>query len=148
MAVELKYKTRKLGVDLEGEEYRLASHSAADIGRYDFIKDICRLKELASNLNGCEGWAIMLTNDSAYWKSSRTNETIDGAFRIHGRSCPEWHVLMDTSAGASEGTKRMRESHLHVTGRYVLHWLDFSAPSTESYGKFRFLAVHVPKQGV
>jgi len=37
MAVELKYKTRKLVIELEGEAFSLANHSAQDTGRYDFI---------------------------------------------------------------------------------------------------------------
>lgn len=143
MAVELKYKTRKFRFDLEEEEYRLANHSAADQGRYDFIKDICRLEEITSNFNGCEGWAIMLTNDSTYWKPPNTKATMDNAFRIH-----EGRLLsgsLEWTSNASEGTKKNRSSALHMTGQYVLRWLDYSAPSTESYGQFRFLAVHVPK---
>ncbi len=143
IAVELKYKTRKLGVDLNGEEFRLASHSAADLGRYDFIKDVCRLEEIASSLNDCDGWAIMLTNDSAYWKPSNDKKTVDAAFRIHhGR------ILggrLGWTADASDGTKRGRESDLQLIGRYLLQWSDYSAPSTDSYGQFRYLAVHVPR---
>lgn len=146
IAVELKYKTRKLGVDLDGEEFRLASHSAADLGRYDFIKDVCRLEEIAANLNGCEGWAIMLTNDSAYWKPANEKPTVDAAFRIH-----DGRILRGTlgwTADASDGTKRNRVPDLQVTGQYALRWNDYSAPSRESYGQFRYLAVHVPRRDV
>ncbi len=81
MAVELKYKTRKLGIALDGEASSLASHSAQDIGRYDFIKDIIHFESIASNLANCEGYAVLLTNDSAYWKP-RTQGTVDEAFSL------------------------------------------------------------------
>ena len=70
IAVELKYKTRKILVELDGEAFRLASHSAQDIGRYDFIKDIFRLEQIASNVENCGGYAILLTTDGTYWKPS------------------------------------------------------------------------------
>ena len=140
MAVEVKYKTRKLVVELEGEAFSLASHSALDIGRYDFIKDIVRLESIASNLANCEGYAVLLTNDSAYWKP-RTQSTVDEAF-----SLTEGRVLSNSMAWtekASDGTKKYREKPLQVTGAYKLNWQDFSVASTESYGQFRYLAVHV-----
>lgn len=145
MAVELKYKTRRLEVEVDGEQFRLASHSAADLGRYDFIKDICRLENIATNLSSSEGWAILLTNDSSYWKSSNEKPTVDAAFRIHeGR---ELHGTLGWTANASNGTKKNRESDLEVAGRYIVRWADYSSPSTENYGQFRFLAVHIPKRG-
>jgi hypothetical protein len=145
MAVELKYKTRKLTLEVEGEQFRLASHSAADLGRYDFIKDVCRLEEITSNLQSCEGWAILLTNDSAYWKAPFTKVTVDTAFRVHeGRVL---HGTLGWTENASDGTKRNRENDLNVAGRYPLRWCDYAIPSDQLCGQLRFLAVHVPKCG-
>jgi hypothetical protein len=39
VAIELKYFTRKLTVTLGGETYDLVDQGAADIGRYQFLKD-------------------------------------------------------------------------------------------------------------
>ena len=89
VAVELKYKTRKLLVELDGEAFSLASHSAQDIGRYDFIKDIFRLEKIVPSLENCVGHAIMLTNDSSYW-TSHSKSTVDEAFRL-----TEGRVLKD-----------------------------------------------------
>lgn len=142
MAIELKYKTRKLAVKVEGEEFQLASHSAVDLGRYDFIKDICRLENISSNLRNCEGWAIMLTNDSAYWKDPSAKATVDAAFRVNqGRVL---HGTLGWAENASDGTKKSREADLQINGKYDLQWRDYSAPSREDCGNFRFLAVHVP----
>ena len=144
MAVELKYKTRKLVIALEGgEAFSLASHSAQDIGRYDFIKDIIRLENIASNFANCEGYAVLLTNDSAYWKP-RAAGTVDEAFRL-----TEGRILCKSMAwteNTSNGTKKNREKDLQLIGTYKLNWQDFSVASTESYGQFRYLAVHVPER--
>ncbi len=143
MAIELKYKTKKLSVDVDGEEFRLRSHGAQDSGRYDFIKDICRLENITASINNCEGWAILLTNESTYWKQPRTNTTVDAAFHINeGRIL---HGKLAWTEKASAGTKRNRETDLNVEGKYTLNWNDFSIANTEHYGKFRFLAVPVPR---
>ncbi|MFC5430783.1 hypothetical protein ACFPTO_18560 [Paraburkholderia denitrificans] len=144
VAVELKYKTRKLLVEVDGEEFRLADHGAQDFGRYDFIKDICRLEGIAANLQNCEGWAILLTNDSMYWRPSTNERTNDAAFRLsQDRTL---YGTLGWGANASDGTKRNREANLSVDGKYTLQWTDYAAPSSGNYGQFRFLAVHVPKR--
>ena len=143
MAVELKYKTRKLVIELEGEAFSLASHSAQDTGRYDFIKDIIRLENIASSLASCEAYAVLLTNDSAYWKP-RAAGTVDEAFSLtEGRTLGK---SMAWTGKASDGTKKNREKKLQLIGEYNLNWQDFSVANTESYGQFRYLAVHVQKR--
>ena len=46
LAIELKYKVRALTLHLGQEKYELKSQSAQDLGRYDFVKDICRLEQI------------------------------------------------------------------------------------------------------
>lgn len=140
IAVELKYKTRELVVDIENETFSLASHAAQDLGRYDFIKDICRLENITSSLGNCHGYAILLTNDSAYWKPGR-NGTVDEAFRLN-----EGRILsgsLSWTDKASDGTKRNREKELHLTGIYELNWQDFSVIDADRYCQFRYVAVPV-----
>ena len=45
-AIELKYKTRRLDVNVKGESFNLLDQSAQDIGRYDFLKDIVKKNKL------------------------------------------------------------------------------------------------------
>ena len=140
IAVELKYKTRKLVIDAERESLSLADHGAQDLGRYDFIKDIERLENITSSLEHCDGIAILLTNDSAYWKP-RSRATVDEAFNL-----TEGATLTGSLAwgdGASAGTKKNRERNLLLTGEYKLNWSDFSLINQEKNGQFRYLAVHV-----
>ena len=81
--IELKYKTRKLSYDLDGESYNLKNHGAGDFGSYDFIKDICRIEELSELLHDFKyGYALWLTNDPYYWNPPRKNNTGAAAFRV------------------------------------------------------------------
>ena len=75
IGVELKYKTRRMDVIWGEELFSLKSHYAQNLGRYDFIKDIYRLEALRKNNPVIDaGFAIMLTNDSAYYELSRRSK--------------------------------------------------------------------------
>ena len=104
-AIELKYKTRKLSTEHNNERYFLQNHNVQDIGRYDFLKDVERLEKVRK-VDDCVGYAIFLTNDSSYWKTSRRVDTVDSDFRIHeGRIVSgdlKWSEL------ASKGTTRSK----------------------------------------
>ena len=51
--------------------------AAQDCGRSDFCKDIQRLEDVVSVQSDIIGYAIFLTNDSAYWNESRKDQTVD-----------------------------------------------------------------------
>lgn len=142
IAIELKYKTRKLVIDAELESLSLKEHGAQDLGRYDFIKDIERLENITSSLDRCDGIAILLTNDSTYWKArTGSRVTFDSAFNIS-----EGALLNGSLAwgdGTSDGTKKNREKILQLLGDYKLNWNDFSLIDQEKHGQFRYLAVQV-----
>lgn len=141
IAIELKYKTRRFHVNVEEETFNLLDQSAQDIGRYDFMKDIQRLEEIVFDRNDIVGYAIFLTNDSAYWSTPRDNQTVDASFRIHqGRSLTG---ELSWGSRASEGTMRGREEKLHIRGIYKLNWQDYSKISLGSYGMFRSLLVKI-----
>ncbi len=125
---------------IENERYALRSHSAQDIGRYDFIKDVEWLETVvADRVPHVTGYAILLTNDPSYWKQSLNDNTVDAAFRLHERG--RLHGTLEWGLGASEGTKRGREKPLPLRGSYALRWEDYSRPAEGSYGKFRHLVV-------
>jgi len=139
IAIELKYKTRRLAVQVDDEQYSLRDQSAQDIGRYDFIKDIQRLEQVAAANQNITGYAVLLTNDSAYWKPNYG--TVDADFRLHdGRIL---RGVLAWGAGASEGTKKNREQPLELQGEYQLKWSDYSFIESVPYGKFRSLVVKV-----
>lgn len=145
LAVELKYKTRGLSILVENEQYSLKNQVAQDLGRYDFIKDIQRLEHLASEKQNYIGYAILLTNDSAYWKKPAYNNTVDADFRLDDTRILEGSF--NWGPNASFGTKKNREQTLVLQNRYPVQWEDFSRPSIKSYGLFRSLIIKVP-QGI
>ena len=141
LAVELKYKTRGLRIKVAGETFDLLNQSAQDVGRYDFCKDIQRLEQIVSKRSNVTGYAILLTNDSAYWSQPRSDRTVDASFRIH-----QGRILtgdLRWGANASRGTMRSREEPISIKGVYELDWKDYSEPSKGSYGKFKYLLVKV-----
>lgn len=88
-----------------------------------------------------EGWAILLTNDSSYWKSANDANAVDSLSRLHnGRSISG---TLAWSAKAAPGTIRTRESPVRLTRAYSLFWTDYSVVSHSTYGAFRYLALSV-----
>ena len=140
MAIELKYKTRKLTKKIREEIFDLSDQSAQDIGRYDLLKDIKRLEQIVKE-NKIIGYSIFLTNDSSYWKLSRSIKTVDADFRIH-----ESRLLygkLEWGSAASKGTTQRREDPIYLQGKYLLNWKEYSKPSKASYGIFRYLMLRV-----
>ena len=141
LAIELKYKTVKLEHGHSGEDYALASQSAQDVGRYDFIKDVWRLEEITQVIPNCRGWAILLTNDSSYWKATKRPSTVDAEFRL-----PDGGSLQGTRGWgqlASAGTMKNREKPIVLRSNYKLRWADFSQPTDQRNGQFRYLGIEV-----
>jgi hypothetical protein len=142
VAVELKYKTKKLTHQITDEAYNLRSHGAQDLGRYDFMKDIGRLEDISASFPSTVGYAVLLTNESSYWRNPLSSKTVDAAFRLH-----EGRVLSGEAtwgAGASKGTMKSREKPIKLRGSYKLEWHDYSALQTNKDLVFRYLLVAVP----
>lgn len=141
LAVELKYKKRPLRLELRGEVYDLTSDGAQDLGRYDFLLDICRIERVVAAQPQTEGVAILLTNDSSYWSGPSPRSTIDAAFRLHEGRCLSGALAWGASAGA--GTTRGREAILGLTGSYTCAWSDYSVVSDRSGGRLRYLTANI-----
>jgi hypothetical protein len=145
LAIELKYKTRGTTAIHHGESFRLKNHSAQDLGRYDFIKDIMRLEGFLRAAHAGAGWAIILTNDSLYWQAPARQAGIDAAFRLH-----DGHPLSGRLAwgpGASAGTTKNREAPLLLRGTYVPRWRDYSDIHGAKDSRFRYLAIPITMDG-
>ena len=117
IAIELKYKTRGLTLELDDESFALRDQSAQDQGRYDFLRDIKRLEIMCSEMEQCKaGYAVLLTNDSSYWSLPVQRNTVDADYRVH-----EGRVLsgpLAWAARAGPGTMSGRESPIHLKGNY------------------------------
>lgn len=138
--IELKYKTRAVSLQVGDEQFDLLSHAAQDLGRYDFLKDVVRLQEIVAGGTAAVGYAVFLTNDSAYWSAPSKSQFADGLFRIHhGR---EVSGELSWGATASAGTMKNREAPLTIQGKHQLAWEPYSHfPGPR--GEFRYLLVQV-----
>ena len=141
VAIELKYKTRGLSVEVAGERFLLRDQAAQDLARYDFIKDIERLERITDIRRGAKGYAVFLTNDSAYWKNPGNVRTVDAAYRIHDGRAVQGYLAW--SARASSGTIKGREEPIALTGEYRIAWHDYSSPAPSTYGSLRYVVVSV-----
>ena len=139
LAIELKYLTKEFEVEIEGEQFSLRNHSARNIRRYDFVKDIERLETVVRKRQACAGWAIALTNDEGYWNKPRKANTTDADFRLDTDREYLPSGKLSWSKDAGEGTKRGREDDIHLNHKYHICWNDYSS----KYGRFRFLGIQV-----
>ncbi|MDA8346277.1 MAG: hypothetical protein M0Z66_12455 [Thermaerobacter sp.] len=141
LVMELKYWTRKIRCEVDGEPYLLKDQGAQDISRYDAVKDICRLERVTGGRSQTVAYAIWLTNDRSYWSVPQRMDTNDADFRIYEGARLTGRRGWGPNTGA--GTKRNREIPLELEGSYVVHWTDFSNPSSGSHGTFRYAVVEV-----
>ncbi len=140
VAIELKYKTRRLCVTVDAEAFCLAKQQAENLARYGFLKDIQRLEQVISETKATVGYAILLTNDRLYWCRPK-QQTMDVDFRLQeGRKVSG---TLSWRPDTAKGTKKGKEEPVVIGATYSLHWQDYSAPSQEPNGKFRYLLVQV-----
>ena len=139
--IELKYKTRRVDVSYNGEEFHLLNQSAQDGGRYDFIKDVVRLEQFVDTHPGTIGYAIFLTNDDSYWKEKKRLDTTDIMFRIHENRVLEGNLRWSEATGA--GTMKGRENPLPLRGSHSIRWIDYSNFDGVGPRKFRYVLLEV-----
>lgn len=138
--IELKYKTRKLAQVIDKEQYNLKDQSAQDVGRFDFLYDINRIEKVKSlDPEFAAGYAIILTNDSAYWKAPNFKNTVDAAFRIHEGKTVTGVLSWAESAGL--GTIKGRDS-FELLGEYWMNWFEYSTVNA-NYGDFKYCLIEV-----
>ena len=140
LAIELKYKTLTLEIDHNKERFHLKNQSAQDIGRYDFLKDVARLEQVANMNAAVQGYAVLLTNDPSYWGAGRVG-TVDTHFRLpHGRNVTGELAWLPH---ASDGTTLNRTASIRLQHDYTAEWNRFSTLSPKRGGEFRYLMFKV-----
>ena len=130
IAIELKYRTKKLEREHDGEDFSLSKQEALPQWRYAFLKDLQRLERVVADRKAKVAFGILLTNDPRYWDSPRGENwktTTDADFRLHeGRTLTG---KLTWSEQASDGTMRTSEGKdqpIRLKGSYHLHWKDYS----------------------
>jgi hypothetical protein len=137
--IELKYPSKKISISVNSEDYILKEQGAQDCGRYDFIKDICRIESFRDSVNNFKkGIVIWLTNDPHYWNAPKRDGVIFREFTVHEGA--ELKGVVAWKEGASIGSIKGREAPLALKGVYTTHWHDYSTFDVPN-GLFRY-AVH------
>lgn len=145
IAIELKFRTRCLSFEHNGERFSLNDMRGHTQGRCAFIEDIWRIEKIAADRlvedrNGSSrGFAVLLTNDPLYWKVGRAGSTYKDSRLYQGRRLTG-RVGCTTHAG--EGATKNGLDPLVVCGSYVLDWRPYRTLPTEN-GKFQYLAVEI-----
>jgi len=141
VAIELKYKTRRLRLHQRDEVFDLQSHGAQDLGRYDFLLDVQRVERFIHNRRADHGFAILLTNDASYWSATSRGGTVDEMFRLlEGRVISG---ALSWLAHASEGTTRGRTAPVELRRPYTATWRPYSSLGLSAGSEFKFLALEV-----
>ena len=145
IAFELKHKTAQFLIPLDGEVFYLKGHYAQDLGRYDFVKDIERLEKYVTRNKNSTGYAILLTNDSAYWNPSRKEDSVCDQFRLTDQRLITGELSWTETAG--KGTIKGREAPVKLEGPYTCNWRDYYVFQESEYTKgsrrFRCLVIQV-----
>ncbi len=139
--IELKYWTRFLDLEHEGEVFSLANQAAQPLSRYDFIKDLARVERAVDSGLAHRGFVVALTNNPGY-RNTQLQSPIDAAFRLtEGRSLTGT-LAWEKHAGT--GTIKNREKDLHLAGEYLCRWEPYSKLGGAP-GDFRYLLIAVNK---
>lgn len=139
--IELKYKTKLFSAVVSGEPYNLKNHGAQDVGKYDFVKDICRIEAFREHITGYrEGYVIWLTNDPYYWNVPKNDTAGYSAFSVHNGAIKEG--AMSWGASMNEGSTKGREKPLVLSGSYHIEWRDYSRVETKN-GTFMYAVLTV-----
>ncbi|MCM3412827.1 hypothetical protein [Metabacillus litoralis] len=143
-AIELKYITKKISLQLIDEVFNLKNHGALDLARYDFIKDIMRIETVCNTLDNTNGFAVILSNESALWKQPVLRDKVpnDIEYRIHNGKILEGELNWGQNTG--QGTMKGRESSLNLLGAYKLNWLHYSKVMESTGGEFKIAIIEVP----
>ncbi len=141
--IELKYEQAQIDFEIDGEKFKLSSHTAHDIGWYDFIKDIKRLEHCVDDTPGAVGYVVMLTNDNLYWDKSTRGVNSEAFFIHEGRTLKKdfkmkWHLK------TGEGTSKGRTDPHILNNDYHIHWRPYSeisGPTKKNTFKYLLLKV-------
>jgi len=142
--LELKYKTRLLECDIDGDKYHLTNQGAVDIGRFLFRKDIYRLEQAIKKLpnSNCKGYFIVITNDAGYEKDiSESKKLLNTNYSFHNqlklaKLDPGWNYKKDGAYVSDVKHPDKGDKHwscrgsmaykLNLRKEYIINWQKYS----------------------
>ena len=131
--IELKYKTKGLEIKHEGEDYTLTNQSAQNLASYDFLKDVQRVETLG------KGYAILLTNDTAY-ETRDGKDTMYNDFAVNeGREIKQNTPYKWKDAYKENTDDSSRDKHLVFKNDYTIRWKEL--PNNAYHFKYCLIEV-------
>jgi hypothetical protein len=135
--IELKYKTKKFSTN----EFKVKNHGAQDIGKYDCIKDVCRIEDFSNNISDFKiGYVIFLTNDQSYWNEPKFKNAGYAAFTVHDGAVKSG--TMKWGENMSAGSTKGRTDELILKNKYIIKWSEYSDFKRED-GVFKYALIEV-----
>lgn len=163
--IELKYKTKFsfYSDPFGGEEpITLRNHSARDVSRYNFRKDIYRIEKLREDPSVEKGFVIFLTNEPKFWQDEIDGINMDGNYRMKSTISQKdkgWimdslyvnkYYFFDKTSGHFFSKNDPQKMHWTQTGEhnydlplkkeYAADWRDFSKMGEDP---FRYLMIEI-----
>lgn len=144
MAVELKYKTRHVSVNWQGERFELIQQGAQDLSGYDIWKDVTRVERICAAFENVDGYVVVLSNDDSLWRRVSTEDnTVGAAFRVFEGRQASGTLYWASHAGA--GTMKTREDPLSLGNEYELQWQDYARLGPGQGETLRLLVIPVTR---
>ena len=168
--IELKYKTKFLQTQINGEDYSLTTHGAKDIGRFNFRKDLFRIEQFLNKNKSQNGFLLIITNDPGYYSQNVSiKNVLDSNFSFHNgatinKNDLSWNydnidkriyefILKDNKWKYREknkyhwacvGEKFLR---LNLVNEYKVEWKDYSKINNSIF-KFCLIRVSISEKKV
>lgn len=162
IVIELKYKTIKSNYDrnIYGN-IELTNQGAADLGKYDYLKDISRIEKFKEKQTAdftinpilkkyIAGYAIILTNEDKYWlmskklstKNTDMNYCITDDDIIQNNVELKWQIINKPKGKVVGNGKPFKERPpLKFRNKYKFKWLDYC--DIKDKPKFRYLITSI-----
>jgi len=149
IAIELKYKTSELNLNVADESFELKQHGAANLGRFDAIDDARRVRSLvdSSSTKITSGFTIFLSNDSDYWLNNAQRTMSKDFALIENRNFAigdtlDWH---SKSLNVNSVSKNRMDPFAPIDIQFndQIQWHDFSEINKNKSGIFRFFVLDV-----
>ena len=149
IAIELKYKTSELNLNVGDESFELKQHGAANLGRFDAIDDARRVRSLVDSdiTKITKGYTIFLTNDQDYWLNNAQRTMSKEFALIENRNFAigdtlDWH---SKSLNVNSVSKNRMQPFAPIDIQFndQIQWHDFSEINKNKSGIFRFFVLDV-----
>ena len=139
--IELKYRTKAVGIKRYGQEITLKNHSAQDMGCCHFWLDVQRLE--TTKIKSDSSYCIMLTNDNWYFEKGPRDNSICKNFSLKHDITAKKKIKLNTKDEEKVKTYWPKNAEeINLNNNYKCIWM----PCPEmQYGEWKYLLLEITK---